>query len=119
MKPRGLLLLLVGGTLVLACALGTQPPLISRGLPREDRYAFATQNGYDVEPEVRNAFISGCLVKGMRRDFAFQLYGMPDRTGILRICVGVFGTLIGSVGGFILGPEASSGHCFDSAVLAA
>jgi hypothetical protein len=79
MKRGKFLLLLPGVHLVLSCALGTQPPLISRGLPREDRYAFATQNGYDVPPEIRNAFISGCLVKGMRRDFAFQVYGYPDR----------------------------------------
>jgi hypothetical protein len=79
MRRGGLSLLFAGGHLVLACSLWTQPPLISRGLPRDDRYAFATQNGYDVDPEVRNAFISGCLAKGMRRDFVFQLYGPPDR----------------------------------------
>jgi hypothetical protein len=79
MKPAVVLAWMAGCHLFLACAPGPQRPLTSRGLPREDRYAFATQNGYDVSPELREAFLSGCLAKGMRRDFAFQLYGAPDR----------------------------------------
>lgn len=70
---------LAGCQLLFACTAGLERPLTSRGLPAEDRYAFATQNGYDVSPEMREAFVSGCLAKGMRRDFAFQLYGVPDR----------------------------------------
>ena len=70
----------IGGfILVLACSSAQPPPLVTRGLPAEDRYAFATQNGYDVGPAIREAFLTGCLVKGMRREFVFQMYGAPDR----------------------------------------
>ncbi len=79
MNRAGTLVLAAGCLLLPGCSPGPQRPLTTRGLPPEDRYAFATQNGYDVGPEIRDAFLSGCLVKGMRREFVFQLYGIPDR----------------------------------------
>lgn len=68
-----------GTLLLLGCSSSGGPPLASRGLPLGDRYAFITQNGYDIKLDVRDAFLTGCIIKGMRREFVFQLYGIPDR----------------------------------------
>ena len=63
-----------------ACAGGpASMPLAARGLPPAARYAYADGSGYPLENRVRDAFLSGCVVKGMPREFVARIYGSPDR----------------------------------------
>lgn len=62
-----------------ACAANNRP-LITRGITDEERRFYIIQNGYGIEPEIRQAFLEGELKLGMNKDLVFQMYGAPDRT---------------------------------------
>ena len=64
---------------ILNCASAHNKPLVSRGLPADERRDFTLQNGYNVPPNIRDAFIAGYVVPGMSKELVFQLYGAPDR----------------------------------------
>jgi hypothetical protein len=73
---------LAAGCLVLlmACAPAYTRPLVSRGLPAEERKDYIIQNGYGIPENVKQAFLEGFVEVGMARELVFQLYGAPDRT---------------------------------------
>ena len=77
----GLLALAVVVSLALgACATGYTRPLVSRGLPAEERKDYIIQNGFGIPENVKQAFLDGYVEVGMAREMVFQLYGAPDRT---------------------------------------
>jgi len=77
----GLLALAVIASLTLsACASGYTRPLVSRGLPAEERKDYIIQNGFGIPENVKQAFLDGYVEVGMAREMVFQLYGAPDRT---------------------------------------
>lgn len=63
-----------------ACASSYTRPLVSRGLPVEERKDYIVQNGYGIPENVKQAFLDGFVEVGMVRELVFQLYGAPDRT---------------------------------------
>ena len=72
---------LTGGLVVLAaCASGYTRPLVSRGLPSEERKDYIIQNGFGIPENIKQAFLEGFVEVGMAREMVFQLYGAPDRT---------------------------------------
>lgn len=73
---------LAAGCLVLlaACASHYTRPLVSRGLPAEERKDYIIQNGFGIPENVKQAFLDGYVEVGMAREMVFQLYGAPDRT---------------------------------------
>ena len=66
--------------MLLACAPTYTRPLVSRGLPAEERKDYIIQNGYGIPENVKQAFLDGFVEVGMARELVFQLYGAPDRT---------------------------------------
>lgn len=86
-KPRRLPLWAAAGLLAVvaclvlgACATGYTRPLVSRGLPAEERKDYIIQNGFGIPENVKQAFLDGYVEVGMAREMVFQLYGAPDRT---------------------------------------
>jgi hypothetical protein len=63
-----------------ACASHYTRPLVSRGLPAEERKDYIIQNGFGIPENVKQAFLEGFVETGMTREMVFQLYGAPDRT---------------------------------------
>ena len=77
----GLKLAGVAGVLVvLACASSYNRPLVSRGLPVEERKDYIIQNGFGIPENIKQSFLDGYVEVGMARELVFQLYGAPDRT---------------------------------------
>ncbi len=66
--------------MLLACAQAYTRPLVSRGLPAEERKDYIIQNGYGIPENVKQSFLDGFVEVGMARELVFQLYGAPDRT---------------------------------------
>ena len=66
--------------MLLACAQAYTRPLVSRGLPAEERKDYIIQNGYGLAENVKQSFLDGFVEVGMARELVFQLYGAPDRT---------------------------------------
>ena len=65
---------------LLACAPAYTRPLVSRGLPVEERKDYIIQNGYGIPETIKQAFLEGFVEVGMAKELVFQLYGTPDRT---------------------------------------
>jgi hypothetical protein len=65
---------------VMGCAATYDRPLTSRGLPEEERKDWIIQNGYGIPESVKQAFLDGYVVDGMKRELVFQLFGAPDRS---------------------------------------
>jgi hypothetical protein len=63
-----------------ACASNYTRPLVSRGLPAEERKDYIIQNGFGIPENIKQAFLDGYVEVGMSREMVFQLYGAPDRT---------------------------------------
>ena len=63
-----------------ACASNYTRPLVTRGLPAEERKDYIIQNGYGLAENVKQSFLDGFVEVGMARELVFQLYGAPDRT---------------------------------------
>lgn len=74
--------ILAGACMVMlaACASTYSRPLVTRGLPVEERKDYIVQNGYGIPENVKQAFLDGFVEVGMVRELVFQLYGAPDRT---------------------------------------
>ena len=71
----GLLALAVAASLALgACASGYTRPLVSRGLPAEERKDYIIQNGFGIPENVKQAFLDGYVEVGMAREMVFQLF---------------------------------------------
>lgn len=68
------------GMVLSACASSYTRPLVSRGLPSEERKDYIIQNGFGIPENVKQAFLDGFVEVGMSREMVFQLYGAPDRT---------------------------------------
>jgi hypothetical protein len=66
--------------LALGCASSYNRPLISRGLPADERKDYIIQNGFGIPENVKQSFLDGFVEVGMARELVFQLYGAPDRT---------------------------------------
>lgn len=66
--------------LVIGCASSYNRPLVSRGLPPEERKDYIIQNGYGIPENIKQSFLAGFVEVGMTRELVFQLYGAPDRT---------------------------------------
>ncbi len=66
--------------LLAACASPYTRPLVSRGLPAEERKDYIIQNGFGIPENIKQAFLEGFVEVGMAREMVFQLYGAPDRT---------------------------------------
>jgi hypothetical protein len=80
-KASGRLLLVAAAGLALAaCASNYTRPLVSRGLPAEERKDYIIQNGFGIPENIKQAFLDGYVEVGMSREMVFQLYGAPDRT---------------------------------------
>lgn len=80
-SAAGLLVLAAAASLALsACATGYTRPLVSRGLPAEERKDYIIQNGFGIPENIKQAFLDGYVEVGMAREMVFQLYGAPDRT---------------------------------------
>lgn len=73
-------LLFSAGLLLAACASPYTRPLVTRGLPTEERKDYVIQNGYGIPENVKQSFLDGFVEVGMSRELVFQLYGAPDRT---------------------------------------
>ena len=76
----GLCLAAAVGFSLLACASNYTRPLVSRGLPAEERKDYVIQNGFGIPENIKQAFLDGYVEVGMTREMVFQLYGAPDRT---------------------------------------
>jgi hypothetical protein len=68
------------GLMLAACASSYTRPLVSRGLPAEERKDYIIQNGFGIPENIKQAFLDGYVEVGMTREMVFQLYGAPDRT---------------------------------------
>lgn len=66
--------------MVLGCASSYNRPLVSRGLPAEERKDYIIQNGFGIPENIKQSFLDGFVEVGMSRELVFQLYGAPDRT---------------------------------------
>jgi hypothetical protein len=66
--------------LALGCASSYNRPLVSRGLPADERKDYVIQNGFGIPENIKQAFLDGFVEVGMARELVFQLYGAPDRT---------------------------------------
>jgi hypothetical protein len=62
------------------CASSYNRPLVSRGLPADERKDYVIQNGFGIPENIKQAFLDGYVEVGMGRELVFQLYGAPDRT---------------------------------------
>jgi hypothetical protein len=76
----GRLILAAGCLAFAACASNYTRPLVSRGLPAEERKDYIIQNGFGIPENIKQAFLDGYVEVGMAREMVFQLYGAPDRT---------------------------------------
>lgn len=65
---------------VFGCASNYTRPLVSRGLPAEERKDYVIQNGFGLPENIKQAFLEGYPEVGMARELIFQLYGAPDRS---------------------------------------
>jgi len=72
------LLLTLG--ILLGCASTYSKPLVSRGLPANERKDYIIQNGYGIPDNVKQSFLDGYVEVNMPREMVFQLYGAPDRS---------------------------------------
>ncbi len=74
--------LAIVATLIVAigCASNYTRPLISRGLPVQERKDYIIQNGFGIPENIKQAFLEGYPIEGMPRQMVFQLFGNPDRT---------------------------------------
>jgi hypothetical protein len=81
-RANRLPVLLAAGCLAIlaACASPYTRPLVSRGLPAEERKDYIIQNGFGIPENIKQAFLEGYVEVGMAREMVFQLYGAPDRT---------------------------------------
>jgi hypothetical protein len=80
-QTLGLLAICASFLLVIGCAASNYTrPLVSRGLPAEERKDYIIQNGFGIPEPIKQAFLDGYPVEGMAREMVFQLYGNPDRT---------------------------------------
>ena len=68
------------GVSLTGCASNYTRPLVSRGLPAEERKDYIIQNGFGIPETIKQAFLDGYVEVGMTREMVFQLYGAPDRT---------------------------------------
>jgi hypothetical protein len=68
------------GLMLAACASTYTRPLVSRGLPAEERKDYIIQTGFGIPENIKQAFLDGFVEVGMTREMVFQLYGAPDRT---------------------------------------
>jgi hypothetical protein len=75
-----LALLAAGCLALMACGPTYTRPLVSRGLPAEERKDYIIQNGYGIPENIKQSFLEGYVEVGMARELVFQLYGAPDRT---------------------------------------
>jgi hypothetical protein len=66
--------------LLAACSQAYTRPLVSRGLPVEERKDYIIQNGFGIPENIKQSFLDGYVEVGMARELVFQLYGAPDRT---------------------------------------
>lgn len=66
--------------MLLACAPTYTRPLVTRGLPAEERKDYIIQNGFGIPENIKQSFLDGFVEVGMARELVFQLYGAPDRT---------------------------------------
>jgi hypothetical protein len=66
--------------LVMGCAPSYTRPLVSRGLPDDERKDYIIQNGFGIPEPIKQSFLEGFPIEGMAREMVFQLYGNPDRT---------------------------------------
>ena len=77
-------MVILGGMAILilasGCASNYSRPLISRGLPAQERKDYIIQNGFGIPENVKQAFLEGYPLEGMSREMVFQLFGNPDRT---------------------------------------
>lgn len=73
-------LVIAAGLALIACASSYTRPLVTRGLPAEERKDYVIQNGYGIPENVKQSFLDGFVEVGMARELVFQLYGAPDRT---------------------------------------
>jgi hypothetical protein len=80
MVAGSLVLATAAGLALSACASGYTRPLVSRGLPAEERKDYIIQNGFGIPENIKQAFLDGYVEVGMTREMVFQLYGAPDRT---------------------------------------
>ena len=62
------------------CSSSYSRPLVSRGLPADERKDYVIQNGFGIPEDIKQAFLDGFVEVGMGRELVFQLYGAPDRT---------------------------------------
>jgi hypothetical protein len=74
------LVLAAAVSILAACASSYTRPLVSRGLPAEERKDYIIQNGFGIPENIKQAFLDGYVEVGMAREMVFQLYGAPDRT---------------------------------------
>lgn len=81
-RGQGARAALVAASLMLAlgCASSYNRPLVSRGLPAEERKDYIIQNGYGIPENIKQSFLDGFVEVGMTRELVFQLYGAPDRS---------------------------------------
>src|SRR5262245_45969776 len=70
----------LGAWVVVACASNANLPLVSRGLPADERKDYIIQNGYGIAENIKQSFLNGIVEVGMTKELVFQLYGAPDRT---------------------------------------
>lgn len=75
-----LLGLCAGIFIFMACATSYTRPLVTRGLPAEERKDYIIQNGFGIPEPIKQSFLDGYIIEGMAREMVFQLYGNPDRT---------------------------------------
>ena len=68
------------GAVIMACAGSANRPLVSRGLPADERKDYIVQNGYGIPENIKQSFLNGVVEVGMTKELVFQLYGAPDRT---------------------------------------
>lgn len=76
----GMLALASVSLISLGCASNYNRPLVSRGLPAEERKDYIIQNGFGIPENIKQSFLDGYVEVGMGRELVFQLYGAPDRT---------------------------------------
>lgn len=64
---------------VMGCASNYTRPLVTRGLPEEERKDYVIQNGFGMPENIKQAFLEGYPEVGMARELIYQMYGSPDR----------------------------------------
>lgn len=79
-RPVRILALAAMLAMAMGCASSYNRPLVSRGLPAEERKDYIIQNGFGIPENIKQSFLDGFVEVGMTRELVFQLYGAPDRT---------------------------------------